>query len=92
MVELMVEWYSFLWGNGRKNPVLDSLGIPTTVMLDTLFANMDWELSAGQSTRASCPETVWQSCKWWHRYDREAGGREGFCPKGRYFVRHKLVE
>ena len=71
-VQLLVAWLGYVWGVGRAgNPLLDGLGIPSAAMLETVTGAEGFDLTPGLESRASCPEAIWQSARWWHDYHRE---------------------
>jgi hypothetical protein len=68
-VELMLRWMAFVWGaSGAGNPLLENHGIPSAAMLDVVLGAAGFDLTPGLESRASCPEAIWQSAKWWHEY------------------------
>lgn len=67
--ELVVLWLAYVWGAGRaNNPLLDGYGIPSAAMVEVVMATAGYDLTPGLESRASCPEAIWQSAKWWHEY------------------------
>jgi hypothetical protein len=86
--ELIVIWLAFLWGAGRAgNPLLDARGIPSAAMVETVVGAASYELTPGLENRASCPEAIWQSAKWWGGFyaEHDAGP-----PTGAWCVTHRL--
>ena len=70
--ELILHWLAFVWGVGRSgNPLLDGHGIPSAVMVETVFAATGYDLTPGLESGASCPEAIWQSARWWDAYYSE---------------------
>ena len=68
-VDLVVRWLAYTWGVSRSgNPLMDGHGIPSAAMLETVFGAAGFDLTPGLESRASCPEAIWQSAKWWHEY------------------------
>jgi len=68
-VDLMLRWLAFVWGAASAgNPLLENHGIPSAAMLDVVFGAAGFDLTPGLESRASCPEAIWQSAKWWHEY------------------------
>jgi hypothetical protein len=88
-VELVAAWLAFLWGVGRfGNPLLDAQGVPSAVFIESVMAASQLDLSPGLANRASCPEAIWQSAKWWNDYHVRDGQHGLF---GAYCTDHKLV-
>jgi hypothetical protein len=80
---LVVAWLGFVWGTGgSSNPLLDGLGLPSAVLVETLYGLVDVELTPGLASASSCPEAIWQSVKWWHDFYTQAvaGRPEGTPP------------
>ena len=70
--ELIVHWLAFAWGVGRSgNPLLDGHGIPSAAMVETVVGVSGYDLTPGLESRASCPEAVWQSARWWQAYYKQ---------------------
>ena len=68
-VDLVVKWLAYAWGVSRAgNPLVEGQGIPASAMLETVFGAAGFDLTPGLESRASCPEAIWQSAKWWHEY------------------------
>lgn len=84
---LILEWLGFVWGAGtRGNPLLRNLGIPSAVLVESVFAIAGIELTPGLESQSSCPEAIWQAAKWWHEfYESGASGQSGTVA-GRYFI------
>jgi hypothetical protein len=62
-------WLGFIWGAGAKhNPLLEGVGLPASVLVQTAFGMSGIELTPGLTSGSSCPEAVWQSALWWHAY------------------------
>ncbi|MDX9759695.1 MAG: hypothetical protein RBU27_11085 [Bacteroidota bacterium] len=89
-VDLVVRWLAFCWGvAGTGNPLLGGYGIPTAAMLDVVMGAAGFDLTPGLESRASCPEAIWQSAKWWHEYYEK---QKLPALDGAYVVAHKLME
>jgi len=89
IVELVALWLPFVWGVGKtSNPLLEGHGIPSAAMVEAILAAAGYDVSPSVSSRASCPETIWQAARWWHDYL----GREGApgAIEGVYTAPHKL--
>ena len=89
-LELLVMWLPYLWGVGQAgNPLLEGHGIPSAAMIEVVASAAGYELTPGLTSRASCPEAVWQSALWWHPfYEREK--RQGL--SGAYWADHSILE
>ena len=71
-VQLLLAWLGYVWGAGRAgNPLVDGMGIPSAAMLETVTGAEGFDLTPGLESRASCPEAIWQSARWWHDYHKE---------------------
>ena len=67
--ELVILWLAYVWGVGRaSNPLLEGHGIPSAAMIEVVLGAAGFDLTPGLESRASCPEAIWQSAKWWHEY------------------------
>ena len=84
---MLVEWLGFVWGVGEKgNPLFKSMGVPSAVFIESVFAMTGVELTPGLAGQSSCPEAIWQAAKWWHEfYESEATLTESPLT-GRYFI------
>jgi hypothetical protein len=66
LVALTHAWLGFVWGVGPShNPILDGSGMPCAAAVEVLVATAGVDLTPGVSSRASCPEAIWQAAKWW---------------------------
>jgi hypothetical protein len=71
-VDLMIRWLAYLWGvSNNPNPLLDGMGIPSAAMLEVAFGAAGFDLTPGLESRSSCPEAIWQSATWWHKYYKD---------------------
>jgi hypothetical protein len=95
---LIVAWLGFVWGTtGSANPLLEGLGLPSAVLVETVFGLVDVELTPGLASASSCPEAIWQSVKWWHDFYAQAVAGEApdaapsreTSPWGRYRIRQR---
>lgn len=97
---LVLAWLGYTWAvTGRPNPLIDSLGIPCAVFVETSHALAGVELTPGLASAASCPEAIWQAAKWWYEYYEEAptpvkGSRSAgpISPLGRYALRQPAAQ
>jgi hypothetical protein len=88
-VELVLLWLAFVWGVGRsQNPLLDGHGTPSAAMLDVVLGAAEYDLTPGLESRASCPEAIWQSIRWWHAFYEE---QTRDLPEGRWTAPHTFV-
>ena len=80
-------WLGFIWGAGdQPNPLLQDVGIPSAIMVETVFSIIGVDLTPGLASQSSCPEAIWQAVKWWgDYYDSEAALTSGQ-PYGHYCV------
>jgi hypothetical protein len=66
---MLLAWLGYVWGAGdRRNPLLQEIGLPSAVLVETAFAMSGIELTPGLASKSSCPEAVWQSALWWQSY------------------------
>jgi hypothetical protein len=97
---LVLAWLGYTWSvTGRPNPLMDSLGIPSAVFVETAHALAGVELTPGLASAASCPEAIWQAAKWWYEYYEEAptpvkGSRSAgpISPQGHYALRQPSAQ
>jgi hypothetical protein len=61
--------------------------MPSAAMLETVTGAAGFDLTPGLESRASCPEAIWQSARWWHEYHEE--NKEGFIA-GAFYITHRL--
>lgn len=86
-IEHALAWAAFICGVGRSsNPLLEGIGLPSSVMVESVLASLGIELTPGLPTRSACPEGIWQGLRWWHEYP----GREERIPGGRVVIDHDL--
>lgn len=89
-LELVLRWLGFVWGAGRmNNPLYDGMGIPSAAMLEIVFGSIGIDLTPGLESRASCPEAIWQSVKWWYEYYEQESNKSFV---GAYYVGQRLGE
>ena len=68
-VDGLVAWLPYVWGATRAaNPLLDEIGIPSAVMAEYALSGAGLDITPGLASRASCPEAIWQTMRWWHEY------------------------
>lgn len=85
-LEHLLRWLGFCWGVSRTgNPLLENYGIPSSCMLETVFAAENFDLTPGLESRSSCPEAIWSAALYWHEYFRKTAEAE---PVGRYAIGH----
>jgi hypothetical protein len=95
---LVLAWLGFAWGTpGSANPLLDGMGVPSAVLVETVFGLADVELTPGLASASSCPEAIWQSVKWWQDFYAQAVSgaaadaepSRATSPWGRYRIRQR---
>ena len=81
------KWLGYVWGvEGHTNPLLQGVGAPSAILVETLFSMIGVELTPGLASQSSCPEAIWQAVKWWgDYYASEATLTEG-APSGYFCV------
>lgn len=72
-------WLGYAWGiSEQTNPLLRGIGIPSAIMVETVFSMLGIELTPGLASQSTCPEAIWQAAKWWGDfYDSEATLTQG---------------
>lgn len=71
-LDLMVRWLAFVWGAGRAgNPLLDGFGIPGAAMIEVVMSAAGLDMTPNVPNRASYPEAIWQTAKWWQDHQQE---------------------
>ena len=86
--ELILHWLAYVWGVGRAaNPLLDGHGFPSAAMVETVIGAAGYTLTPGLDSGASCPEAIWQSALWWHKYYQGQSNRP---IAGSWTVEHRL--
>lgn len=72
-VSLLTAWLAYLWGaSGASNPLERGMGLPSSVMVETVISAAWQDLSPGLATIASCPEAIWQAAKHWSIFHKRA--------------------
>ena len=85
-LEHLLRWLAFCWGVSRTgNPLLENYGLPSSCMLETVFAAENFDLTPGLESRSSCPEAIWSAALYWHEYFKKTADAE---PVGRYAIGH----
>ncbi|MDQ0015855.1 hypothetical protein J2W23_004256 [Variovorax boronicumulans] len=86
-LEHVVRWLAFAWGAARTpNPLHENYGLPSSCMLETVCAAANFDLTPGLESRASCPEAIWATARYWQKYIEKFSGR---APAGRYWRPHR---
>ncbi len=81
---LILRWLGFVWGAGqRSNPLFEGQGLPSSVLVETVYGMARIELTPGLSSSSSCPEAIWQTAKWWRQYYQDTESP----PRGWYAIR-----
>ena len=88
LVSPLVRWLAYVWGTeNAENPLRAGIPLPAAQFVDAAFAYAGVDIVPGVTSRAACPEAVWQAALWWSKY--YAGDREGQAdavPSGVYLV------
>lgn len=91
---MILAWLGYIWGAGQQgNPLLNGMGVPSAAFVEMAYGIAGVELTPGLASAASCPEAIWQSAKWWHKYYAEPRGiknrthARAFIPTGFYAIR-----
>jgi hypothetical protein len=67
--DAILKWLGYVWGVGSVgNPLLDGVGIPSAILVETLLGAAGFEISPAIPSRSSCPEAIWQAARWWQEY------------------------
>ena len=91
---LVLAWLGFVWGTGEQgNPLFAGHGHPSAAFVEAVHALAGVELTPGLSSEASCPEAIWLSATWWHRYYEETAGgdKKRIAPSGVYVTRQRAA-
>ncbi|MDX2012006.1 MAG: hypothetical protein SFW67_17570 [Myxococcaceae bacterium] len=92
VVALLHAWLGYAWGVGESlNPLQHELGLPSAAAADTLLASAGFDLTPGVSSRASCPEAIWQAAKWWQK-PKDADEGSGAQLRGVFCIEQTLGE
>jgi hypothetical protein len=80
-------WLGFVWGiSEQSNPLVRGIGVPSGILVETVFSMIGIELTPGLASQSTCPEAIWQAAKWWGDfYDSEATLTAGR-PKGAFHI------
>ncbi|WP_137719721.1 hypothetical protein [Methylobacillus flagellatus] len=85
-LEHVVRWLAFCWSAGNTgNPLLESVGLPSACMLETLLGAEGFDLTPGLESRVSCPEAIWSATSYWQDYFDQSGSKP---PIGRFNHEH----
>ena len=82
-----VRWLGYVLGaKGSENPLIGGTPMPAAQLVDSAFAHASVDIVPGVSSRAACPEAIWQSALWWSEY--YAGDEVGAdaVPSGSYAI------
>lgn len=72
-LEHLIAWWGYVWGVGRaQNPLLDGVGVPAAIFAEYVLGSLGYDLVPGFPSRASCPEAIWLSARWWFEFPRSA--------------------
>jgi hypothetical protein len=74
---MLLSWLGFVWGaGGKRNPLLENIGLPSAAFVETAFGMAGIELTPGLASGSSCPEAIWQSALWWHDYYKQSASTD----------------
>jgi hypothetical protein len=75
--DLLVRWLGFIWGVGHaSNPLLEGFGVPSAAMVEVVIGAAGFDLTPALENRSSCPESIWQSARWWHGEEQGDGAEQ----------------
>lgn len=85
---ILTSWLAFVWSTPEgSNPLLDDVGIPAGIAVEALVSAAGYDLCPGLDSRAACPESIWQTARWWHPYYQD----QGIPPvRGAWTIRHRI--
>ena len=87
MSAMVTEWLGFAWGvSDRGNPILKSIGVPSAVFAQSIYAMMGVELTPGLATQSSCPEAIWQAATWWQDFYASSASLTSAAPYGKFVL------
>jgi hypothetical protein len=88
MPAMVTEWLAFAWGvSDRTNPIVKSIGVPSAVFVEAIYAMLGIELTPGLATQSSCPEAIWQAALWWQDFYASSASLTSASPSGQYMIR-----
>lgn len=95
LVGLVVDWLEYVWGVRQKgNPLFENEGLPSAVYAEAVYGICGIELTPGLEAASSCPESIWQSAKWWTSYYKESSEinaissqSQTIVPQGSFMIR-----
>ena len=81
------KWLGYVWGvRNQQNPFLQDVGIPSAILVETVFSMIGLELTPGLASQSSCPEAIWQAARWWHEFYNSDATLTVGPPIGRYCI------
>lgn len=88
LVSPLVRWLGYVWGAaGVSNPLFEGMAMPGAALVDAAFAYASVDIVPSVSSRAACPEAIWQAALWWAGYYAgDASEDESAVPSGVYVV------
>lgn len=89
---LLLRWLQYAWGVGQvANPLQEGYGFPDACMVDVACSMADLDISPGIESKICCPETIWQTARYWNTYVA-SGVRQGDAGiTGCFIADHNLV-
>ena len=80
-------WIGYVIGaKGAPNPLVAGTPLPEALFVDAAFAYASVDLVPGVSSRAACPEAIWQAALWWSGYYADEGAGAAAVPGGSYVI------
>lgn len=87
LVTPLCAWIAYVVGaKGAQNPLLGGTPLPEALFVDAAFAYASVDLVPGVSSRAACPEAIWQAALWWAGYYGGDDVREETVPGGSFVI------
>ncbi|MEZ4381513.1 MAG: hypothetical protein R3A79_09195 [Nannocystaceae bacterium] len=69
LVSPLVRWLGYVWGvDAAASPLVAGVPLPSAQFVDAAFAYANVDIVPGLSSRAACPEAIWQASLWWTGY------------------------
>src|SRR5437870_4833610 len=68
-LDALLQWLAFIWSVGSApNPLVRGIGLPSSAFIEHVSSACGLDLTPAVAGRASSPEAMWQSAKWWQNY------------------------
>lgn len=69
LVSPLVRWLGYVWGvDAAASPLAAGVPLPSAQFVDAAFSYARVDIVPGLSSRAACPEAIWQAALWWTGY------------------------